>query len=70
MVMKAEPIFAAVERVLSGLTQLEMARARVMLTSPQGKVLDQAMAQDLARQKHLIIKCGRNERVNERDRHN
>ena len=52
MVMKAEPIFAAVEHVLSELTQLEMARARVILTSPQGKVLDHPMAQDLARQNH------------------
>ena len=68
MVMKAEPIFAAVEHVLSELTQLEMARARVILTSPQGKVLDQTMAQDFARQKHLIIICGRYEGVDERVR--
>ncbi|MQF69116.1 tRNA (guanosine(37)-N1)-methyltransferase TrmD [SAR202 cluster bacterium AD-804-J14_MRT_500m] len=68
MVMKAEPIFAAVEDVLSELTQLEMAKARVILTSPQGKVLDQKMAQELALQKHLIIICGRYEGVDERVR--
>ncbi len=68
MVMKAEPIFEAVEGVLGELTQLEMARARVILTSPQGRVLDQKLVEELSRQKHLVIICGHYEGVDERVR--
>ena len=68
MVMKAEPIFEGVEAVLSGITQLEMAKARVILTSPQGRVLDQGLAEDLARQSHLIVVCGHYEGVDDRVR--
>ena len=68
MVMKPEPIFEGVETILAGITQLEMATTRVILTSPQGKLLDQKMVEEFARQRYLIILCGHYEGVDERVR--
>ena len=68
MVMKPEPIFEGVESILAGITQLEMATTRVILTSPQGKLLDQKMVEEFARQRYLIILCGHYEGVDERVR--
>lgn len=63
MVMKPEPLAAAVEqrRSYSG-------QARVILLSPQGRRYDQRIAGELARQSHLILVCGRYEGVDERFR--
>ncbi len=68
MVMKPEPIFEGVESILAGITQLEMAKTRVILTSPQGKRLDQKMVEEFAQQRYLIILCGHYEGVDERVR--
>ena len=68
MVMKPEPIFEGVESILAGITQLEMATTRVILTSPQGKLLDQKMVEEFSRQRYLIILCGHYEGVDERVR--
>ena len=68
MVMKPEPIFEGVESILAGITQLEMATTRVILTSPQGKLLNQKMVEEFARQRYLIILCGHYEGVDERVR--
>ncbi len=68
MVMKPEPIFEGVESILAGITQLEMATTRAILTSPQGKLLDQKMVEEFARQRYLIILCGHYEGVDERVR--
>ena len=59
MVMKPEPIFEAVESVLT-------AGSRVVLMTPQGRRFDQAMAQELAGERHLIFLCGHYEGVDER----
>ena len=68
MVMKPEPIFEGVETILSGITQLEMATTRVILTSPQGKLLNQKMVEEFSRQRYLIVLCGHYEGVDERVR--
>ncbi len=68
MALKPEPIFEGVESILSDLTQLEMAHTRVVLTSPQGKLLNQAVAQELAGQLDLILICGHYAGVDERVR--
>ena len=68
MVMKPEPIFEGVESILSGITQLEMATTRVILTSPQGRLLNQKMVEEFARQRYLIVICGHYEGVDERVR--
>jgi tRNA (guanine37-N1)-methyltransferase len=61
MVMKPEPIFAAVE-------SLQPEGARVILMTPQGRRFDQAMARELAGESHLIFICGHYEGVDERVR--
>ena len=68
MVMKPEPLFEGVETILAGITQLEMATTRVILTSPQGRLLDQKMVEEFSRQRYLIILCGHYEGVDERVR--
>ena len=59
MVMKPEPVFAAVE-------QLKSAKAKVILMSPAGKRLDQQLASELSKESHLIIICGHYEGVDHR----
>ena len=64
MVMKPDPIFAAVESTRCG----GDCRERVILMSPQGRCLDQAKAAELAQYQHLIVICGHYEGVDERVR--
>jgi len=68
MVLKPEPIFAAVE-ALTGASRREDfdATTRVMLLSPQGQVFSQALAQGIAQHTaHVVLICGRYEGVDER----
>jgi tRNA (guanine37-N1)-methyltransferase len=67
MVMKPEPIFAAVEHLLGTSDRDEYADgAKVIMLSPQGKPLSQEVAKELAGAKHLVLICGRYEGVDER----
>jgi tRNA (guanine37-N1)-methyltransferase len=59
MVLKAEPIFTAVE-------SLDPDRGRVILLSPAGRRLDQDLVCELALEQHLTLLCGRYEGVDER----
>jgi tRNA (guanine37-N1)-methyltransferase len=59
MVLKPEPLFAAVE-------SLDPDRGRVLLLSPAGRRLDQALVRELALEEHLTLLCGRYEGVDER----
>ncbi|GAB6906910.1 tRNA (guanine-1-)-methyltransferase [Desulfosarcina cetonica] len=61
MVMKPEPLTAALAVAKSGLTS-----ATTLLLSPQGRCFDQAAAQALAASEALILVCGRYEGVDER----
>jgi len=63
MVMKPEPIFAAVEGVLGA-----PPACPVILLTPQGRVFNQRVAQELAAQPRLALLCGRYEGVDERVR--
>lgn len=65
MVMKPEPIFAAVEDVLGS---DPAARPPVILMTPQGKVFDTDMARALAQQSRIALICGRYEGIDERVR--
>lgn len=68
MVMKAEPIFNAVEKLV-GTTEREKypAGARVVLLSPQGRVFKQRVARELADEaEQIVLICGRYEGVDER----
>jgi tRNA (guanine37-N1)-methyltransferase len=59
MVLKPEPIFAAVEALRSR-------ASRVVLMDPRGRSFTQAVAQELAQGEHLILIAGRYEGVDER----
>ncbi len=63
MVMKPEPIFAAVEAVLGRPPQVP-----VILLTPQGRPFTQEVAWELAQQPHLALIAGRYEGVDERVR--
>ena len=69
MLLKPEPVFEAVES-LTGLTAgvgaLREARKRVVLLSPQGRALTQALARELAEARQVVVICGRYEGVDER----
>jgi tRNA (guanine37-N1)-methyltransferase len=63
MVMKGEPFFRAVERILpSG----PGPRDAIVLLSPRGRRLDQAAARRFAGLDHLVLLCGRYEGIDER----
>jgi tRNA (guanine37-N1)-methyltransferase len=59
MVLKPEPIFAAVE-------SLDPDRGRVLLLSPTGRRLEQSFVRELSAEAHLTLLCGRYEGVDER----
>jgi tRNA (guanine37-N1)-methyltransferase len=61
MVMKPEPMFAAVE-------SMRTPGCRVVLMTPQGRRFDQALARELAECRHLVFLCGHYEGVDERVR--
>ncbi|MGH9761817.1 MAG: tRNA (guanosine(37)-N1)-methyltransferase TrmD, partial [Blastocatellia bacterium] len=62
MVMKAEPLFRAVEDI----KPKAAAPVRVILLSPQGLLFKQAIAEELSAIERLILICGRYEGVDER----
>jgi tRNA (guanine37-N1)-methyltransferase len=76
MVMKAEPIFAAVEELRGEGKQtsnvqrptpnVELQRPKVVLMSPTGRRLNQEIATEFSRESHLIIICGHYEGVDHR----
>lgn len=65
MVMKPEPIFAAVEHVIE---HHQLDRYKVIYLTPQGETLTQNMAKELAQEENLILLCGHYEGVDERVR--
>ncbi len=63
MLFRPEPVFAAVEAAM----ERAAGPCRLMITSPQGRRFDQAMAEELAREtRPLVILCGHYEGVDER----
>ena len=66
MVMKPEPIFAAVR---SGAGGCPLCYARpIILMTPQGRRFTQAVARELAQHERIVLICGRYEGVDERVR--
>ena len=69
MVMKPEPIFAAVEELRSPRnkeSKIENRESRIILMSPAGRRFDQQTAAQLSGESHLIIICGHYEGVDHR----
>ena len=65
MVMKVDPIFAAMEDILGA-----PPACPVILMTPQGRLFDQKTAYALSSREHLAILCGRYEGIDERIREN
>ncbi len=63
MVMKADTIVRAFESIRHAVPGV---RPRVLVTSPQGRTLDQSWARELAQEPHLAIVCGRYLGIDER----
>ncbi len=59
MVMKVEPIHAALEA-------LRTPETKVVLMTPQGRVFDQSIAREYAQAQHVILLCGHYEGVDQR----
>lgn len=63
MVMKPAPVFEAVESVLT-----PQPACPVIMLTPQGRVFDQRVADELSRHAHIALICGRYEGIDERIR--
>ncbi|MBQ4558035.1 MAG: tRNA (guanosine(37)-N1)-methyltransferase TrmD [Clostridia bacterium] len=59
MLIQAQPIYDAIQSVKKDLS-------KVIYLSPKGKVLNQKMVQDLAKEEHLVLLCGHYEGIDER----
>jgi tRNA (guanine37-N1)-methyltransferase len=80
MVLKPEPIFAAVEHVMAEAAEdakasisneeasTPLRKPRVILMCPQGETFTQQKAEELAKEDHLIFICGHYEGYDERIR--
>jgi tRNA (guanine37-N1)-methyltransferase len=66
MVMKPEPIFAAVEDLRSQTSSVKHEASKIILMSPAGRRFDQSLARALSLESHLIIICGHYEGVDHR----
>ena len=62
MVLKPEPIFAAIDAI-----QAEGDELRILLAAPQGRVFDQRWAEELSQERRrLVLLCGHYEGIDER----
>lgn len=61
MILMAEPLARAIESLAPG-----RKGSRVIYLSPQGRRFEQELARRLARERHLVLVCGRYEGVDER----
>ena len=66
MVVKPEPVFAAVESVLGD----RLNSTPIILLTPQGRNFSQSVAHELAQHEQIALVCGRYEGVDERIRTN
>jgi len=76
MVMKPEPVFAAVEELCQqkkktpnaqrSTPNAEFQKPKVVLMSPAGRRFNQQMAAELSRESHLVVVCGHYEGIDHR----
>ena len=69
MVMKPEPIFAAVEDLRAQMAEqskIKNRKSKILLMSPAGRRLDQQLATELSQEAHIVIICGHYEGVDHR----
>ncbi|RJP50597.1 MAG: tRNA (guanosine(37)-N1)-methyltransferase TrmD [Anaerolineaceae bacterium] len=78
MVMKPEPVFEAIESVLELIplptppeplsSPMGKTSIPIILLTPQGRVFNQTIAQELSQYPHIVLLCGRYEGIDERIR--
>src|SRR5688572_19031336 len=66
MVMKAEPLLAAIAKAAAAGEGGDARPARRILLTPAGTPLTQARVKQLATESHLVLVCGRYEGIDER----
>ncbi|WP_459967271.1 tRNA (guanosine(37)-N1)-methyltransferase TrmD [Paenibacillus sp. JCM 10914] len=66
MVLKPDPIFAAVEDITK--SEVGQGSPRIILMCPQGETFTQKKAEELSREEHLVFICGHYEGYDERIR--
>ncbi len=66
MVMLVEPLDLALTAVKTELRRRGLTRPRLIHLSPQGRVLDQALVEELAQEPALVLLAGRYEGIDER----
>lgn len=62
MLMRAQPVYGAYEAVKEKIGR----RPRVVYLTPQGRVFDQKLAKELAKEEDLVFLCGHYEGIDER----
>ena len=62
MVMQAEPVYGAYQSVVEKIGY----KPRVIYLTPQGKVFNQSMVEELAKEENLVFLCGHYEGIDER----
>ena len=62
MVIKPEPVYDAYKSIIEGLES----KPKVIYLSPKGKVFNQQIARELAKEEHLILLCGHYEGIDHR----
>jgi len=68
MVLKPEPIFRAVEKIVG--SRKRKRKVRIILLTPQGQTFNQAKAKELSQEENLLFICGHYEGVDERVKEN
>ncbi|MET4003935.1 tRNA (guanine37-N1)-methyltransferase [Arthrobacter sp. UYCu511] len=66
MVMKPEPWAQALTDIAATSPAADGARPTLVVPAPAGEVFNQALAYELAQEKHLVFACGRYEGIDER----
>lgn len=68
MVMQPGPVYRAYEHVRNEINERAQSdkRPRVIYMTPQGKVFNQSIAEELAKEEDLILLCGHYEGIDER----
>ena len=71
MLMQAEPVYRCYEDIMNRISEKRGKSAgkgsvRVVHMTPQGRVFDQSMAEELSKEEDLIILCGHYEGIDER----
>lgn len=66
MLMQAEPVYQTYKAICEDAQVSDEKRPRVIYLSPQGQTFHQQMAEELAKEEHLILLCGHYEGIDER----